>query len=56
MIQLFHVMCAVDSVDANFMAGLLSEQTNDPAFLLVEPTASQKAPETPEGRPMPEGA
>ena len=52
----FYELIESDGVDANFMAGLLSEQTNDPAFLLVEPTASQNAPETPEGRPMPEGA
>ena len=45
-----------DSVDANFMAGLLADQASDPSLLLGEPPASQKAPETPEGGSMPEGA
>jgi len=52
----FYELIESDGVDANFMAGLLSEQASDPAFLLGEPPASQKAPETPEGRPTPEGA
>lgn len=43
-------------VHREFMAGLLTAQASDPAFLLGEPPASPEAPETPEGSSMPEGA
>jgi hypothetical protein len=77
MIQLFHVMCAVNSDDSvplfwNYVVEELSDvfacvvreiaryagdtSSYDPAFLLGEPPASQKSPETPEGSSMPEGA
>ena len=52
----FYELIESDGVNAEFMAGLLTGQASDSAFLLGEPPISQKAPETPEGSSMPEGA
>ena len=55
-VSLLYELIESDGVSADFMAGLLTAQASDPAFLLGEPPASPEAPETPEGSSMPEGA